>query len=603
LITYRQYGSGEIAVRLPGGGKAFFNFAYGANSATAYESNSRLDITRDQSGVITAFTLTYPGGVRYVYEFFRTDNLGAWDQVYLTQRISRHGYAITLAYATYNPGTRVVRLASVTDPDGRSITLQYAAGIPAHPNLVSSATSSHYSLTASLVYNAAGQLTSITDVVGIQSTLTYAASCPATLTTPYGTTSFAPAEVQYMADDSVIARSMVVTEPNQGRQIFAMLYQCLWMPYNPPAAVIPAGPSGNTFDSAYTHLLFNSFHWDQQQAQGLPAAVVNFATSAFVKARMFHWLERQSSPAHPSSTAAYRRDPSPDGTAEGQYTWFDHTGKSQPWFAGTQILPKTVARVMPDGQTAFEQFQRNAFGLPTQIIERWGPNASPLYRTNSFVYAANAIDLIEHRGPTACARPLRLQRLPPTDQHHQRPRRGHHPDLRRPAPLADRPDPGRIAQHPHLWHQTASSNPNYRRVQTITDSPVARSRSVTWLGAYVRTLTDERGFTRTFTRDKVGRLTQIDYPLQHPRPTDHPHRRQRRHHHPDLRPAGAPAHPRLPRPGHRTVRLLRPRPDLATPVPTPRPRPTFTTRRPGKPANSPPNPKPSVTPTTRPATC
>jgi REP element-mobilizing transposase RayT len=68
------------------------------------------------------------------------------------------------------------------------------------------------------------------------------------------------------------------------------------------------------------------------------------------------------------------------------------------------------------------------------------------------------------------------------------------------------PDP-----HDHLY-QTASSNPNYRRVQTITDSPVARSRSVTWLGAYVRTLTDERGFTRTFTRDKVGRLTQIDYP-------------------------------------------------------------------------------------------
>ncbi|MBM3884114.1 MAG: hypothetical protein FJ387_31140 [Verrucomicrobia bacterium] len=44
---------------------------------------------------------------------------------------------------------------------------------------------------------------------------------------------------------------------------------------------------------------------------------------------------------------------------------------------------------------------------------------------------------------------------------------------------------------------------------SIADQPVTRNQSFTWLNSYVRTHTDVLNFTRTFTRDNLGRLTQI----------------------------------------------------------------------------------------------
>ena len=44
----------------------------------------------------------------------------------------------------------------------------------------------------------------------------------------------------------MLTRSIVVTEPNQGRQIFAFFHQCTWMPWDPPATAVPTAPANHT---------------------------------------------------------------------------------------------------------------------------------------------------------------------------------------------------------------------------------------------------------------------------------------------------------------------------------------------------------------------
>ena len=90
----------------------------------------------------------------------------------------------TLSYVTNDSGSTngdYYRVAQVTDPFGR---------------------------TASLGYNASGQLAQITDMAGMSSQFTYAAGGNAitTLTTPYGNTTFAENDVG--AD-----RSLTITDP------------------------------------------------------------------------------------------------------------------------------------------------------------------------------------------------------------------------------------------------------------------------------------------------------------------------------------------------------------------------------------------------------
>jgi len=54
------------------------------------------------------------------------------------------------------------------------------------------------------------------------------------------------------------------------------------------------------------------------------------------------------------------------------------------------------------------------------------------------------------------------------------------------------------------------------RLQRTVDSAVGggplRTNAFTWLGGYLRTRTDERDLALTYTYDKLGRLTRIDYP-------------------------------------------------------------------------------------------
>ena len=90
-------------------------------------------------------------------------------------------------------------------------------------------------------------------------------------------------------------------------------------------------------------------------------------------------------------TLSLEQSPSPDGTTEGQITWYDYAGKPTgiTYERGSQVNPAVIARVMPDGSTWYEYQQYNNIGHSTNMIEKWVGDGTTLFRTNSYFYAAN----------------------------------------------------------------------------------------------------------------------------------------------------------------------------------------------------------------------
>ena len=54
---------------------------------------------------------------------------------------------------------------------------------------------------------------------------------------------------------------------------------------------------------------------------------------------------------------------------------------------------------MPDGSTAYQYFERLTNGLSSKVVEKWASGDNALFRTNTFTFAANNVDLTLHVGP------------------------------------------------------------------------------------------------------------------------------------------------------------------------------------------------------------
>ncbi len=107
---------------------------------------------------------------------------------------------------------------------------------------------------------------------------------------------------------------------------------------------------------------------------------------------MQHWL--LSTSATVSEVLSLERQPSPDGTTEGQKTWYDYAGKTNINYIGSQVSPLFLARVLPDGTTSFERTDRNTIGNTLTNISTYSIGANVYLRTNIYAYASDGIDLI-----------------------------------------------------------------------------------------------------------------------------------------------------------------------------------------------------------------
>ncbi|HEY5912717.1 MAG TPA: RHS repeat-associated core domain-containing protein [Verrucomicrobiae bacterium] len=244
---------------------------------------------------------------------------------------------------------------------------------------------------------------------------------------------------------------------------------------------------------------------------------MTLTTNDMQKARLRHWLN-YSEGMYPDFALSLEIAPSQDsdGSTLGQVTWFDYAGKPQGQNGepGTQIQPSLIARKLPDGSTSYQSFTRNSFGLPTGVTTTYGTGNPAPTRTQTYTYAANGQDLLEIRRPgnevvAAYSYNGRHQVLTETNY-------ANATDYYVSSWTYDAL--GRVQTHTtaggltSTYSYNASCNGYSGYLSDITDSPVSRSQTFTWLNGNVRTNIDYRGLVRTFTFDGLNRLTQIDFP-------------------------------------------------------------------------------------------
>jgi YD repeat-containing protein len=372
-------------VRLPRGGSISFT------NTVDFFTNTRL--TGDTTN---GFTLSYPDGSKYLYGLIATNSAGAFQRAFLTEESNPVGQKTRFEYYSYNPSNGVACLKDVVDGDGQISTITYT-NHTFGTNLISAVTD-RFNRSASFRYDASGNLISVTDVAGLKSTFGYDANGWITnMITPYGTTSFKIID----HNSGVVApngRSIEITEPDGSKQLFL---------YTNSAPGVASSYSTNQIPSTYPYTntletnsldVRNTFHWGRLQYANLSTNflltddISKLQSSDYLNADMKHWLLEGSNTV--SGVLSMERLPSADGTTEGQKTWYDHAGKTNINYLGTQSSPLIVARVLPDGTSSYWRTDRNSWGSVSNEVNTYSTSSTVYQRTNIYAYATNEIDLI-----------------------------------------------------------------------------------------------------------------------------------------------------------------------------------------------------------------
>lgn len=372
----------------------------GGGQRTFYTTNDYLTNARLAGNTNSGFTLSYPDGSQYVYGFIINNSSGNFQEAFLTQTLNAKGQKTTFNYSNYTNTSPVIRLQSVIDGDGRTTLIYYNSTNSYSTNLISQV-ADPLGRKSLLAYDDNGHLTNITDVVTNFSALTYDNNdWVNSLTTPYGTTSFAitgSSGTNFAPE----GRSVLVTQPDGGHQLYLYTNNAPGIASSYATNQIPTTtPFANTFDTNDLNLR-NSFYWGPRQYASLSTTnISSFSANDFSKAWMRHWLIQNSriNLNSPGRTLSIERDASPDngGTIGGQITWYDYAGKpnSGSEYEGAQIMPFFVARVLPDGSTWFKRTACNLFGAVTNEVSTYSVGGGVLLRTNTYKYDSNGIDLL-----------------------------------------------------------------------------------------------------------------------------------------------------------------------------------------------------------------
>jgi RHS repeat-associated protein len=525
------------------GGEIEFDDLTGATPS--YYQNLRMQSLTDTNGNLSGFDVFYPSGAEDIYGFCATNTSGTVSQAYLSKKVDASGHATTFVYAPFNPATGVVQLNYVIDPDGKTNTLSYTNN--ASYNYLISQVQDPFGHTVHFAYDASGNLTNVTDVAGLSSSFGYADVAVGTdwigyetehwldqLTTPYGTTSFTftdegleldPYDLYYLIVDgyvSSIVRSVVVTEPNGSHQMFAYDGDAEFAWGNVNASNVPSStPDGSLLDDGAYLVYRNSFYWGRQQFADLSATflatgatnwdLTQLTAGDFLKGRWQHWLH--SSDGGQSDALSMEQDPSPDGSTPGEMTWFtypnqpadyDYNGKLVSFYQGSSALPSLEIKVLPDGSQWYQKFVPDQWGNFTNTIETYSSGGSVLTRTNTYVYSANGVDLLQT---------IRADGVTDAAYGYD----GDHQVLFQTNAL------GEVIRYTYNTNEQLTSTTlpsglvttNTYSANGFLTQKIAvgfSTNSYTYTNGLVYTHTDERGLTVTNTWDALQRPTQVSYP-------------------------------------------------------------------------------------------
>lgn len=531
-VGYRdEEGNQDMTGMLPTGSALYYSFeGPGGTTQAHFVNRTKMERVVDQGTLeLQAVKIWYPNGARDEYGPV-TNLYGDLVRMALKSRLDPSGRAVTLEYFDNPDEPQETIIHRVVDPDGHALTFYY----PTEGDYTNRVTRIEdwrfrsvglgYDLDQPL------KLRRITDPEMMKSEITYQNGCgdPIVLNTPYGQTSFA--HLGARAEHSEY-RCITVTRPTGARERY--YYEMsdwggFWNALDPKNAgfAVPSVTPYDTFSTGPDLANNNSYYWDARNFENLSSGFknapdLNYMTADdCLRARGRNWLVRFGDY---SGYSVYQclnaeRAPSPDSSAQvrGQITWYDYPDKPYTVSVGSQIQPGVIARVMPDATTWYVWYQRNSAGKVWQEIEKWVEGGQAKYRTNTFSYAQNDIDLLEHRfGPSGGDRLVMAYGYDP-DYPHQ--------------PVRATNAVGEITAYTYDSSQRLSSvltpagllttniygADGYLEtaIDLIAGTPL-RTNSYTWLDNYLNTHTDARGLTVTKTYDKLGRLTERSFGAAH----------------------------------------------------------------------------------------
>ena len=481
---------------VPGGGERTYDLDTSGTSTVEYYSHTVLQRHADSNGDLTGFTVSYANGARDCYT--NTAILESKPVAFLTSKIDPYNHTNLFVYGETNG---LVLLRYVIDADGRTNTLSYTNSY--HANRITGVQDPFGRHTV-LQYDTNGMLTTVTDVAGLTSSFQYDANLWVTnLSTPYGNTTF-----EHQGEYSWLLRAVRVIDPVSGTNLYML---------NQVTGPVPSGyegawptdlPDSYYFDNALSWR--NSFHWGPKQAVGLPEDLTSsswyYDASLYLKARRRHWLHDND--WNISHTIAMEQAPSPDGTTDGQTTWYKYAGQGYEVLPGTESAPFLIARVIPDGTTWYTAYWRDQWGHPTNVVETYstGFGVERLTRTNQYIYGANGIDLVQKIGPQGETElglaydnnhhVLRMTNAVGEVTYYTYDTAGRLASTKTPAGLTST----------NIYFQTGGYT-NW--LQTTIDLEIGRTNSYTYTNDLAYTHTDERGLTTTNYWDNLQRRTNV----------------------------------------------------------------------------------------------
>jgi len=325
-------------------------------------------------------------------------SVGTSRNIFLTQEIDPQGNAVTLTYDTN------LLLVAITDAIGQVTTLTYADGVISQVTdpFGRSATFDYTNEIVGYICEGIGckhattpiyglELASITDVIGLTSQVTYeesedilddsgtfavgyATDFVNTLTTPYGTTTFAQDNTLDIIEGEGpnLTRFLESTYPDGSRDRVEFNQTFGLIPDSDPQTTVPQGMG--TLDGFLSSR--DTYYWSRT------ACATSYGD--YSKAKVYHWLH-----ADDITTCSSILESSKEAL-EGR-VYYDYMGQPGAYsVAGANNRPMHVGRVLDDGSTQLYTYGYDGLGNLTNSID-------PVGRTFSYVYDTNGIDLLEIR--------------------------------------------------------------------------------------------------------------------------------------------------------------------------------------------------------------
>jgi RHS repeat-associated protein len=470
------------------------------------------------SGAVTSYTLTLPDGT--VQTFGLPDGSSSFPRrVFLTAVTDPHGNALSLSYDSS------LRLTTITDAESRTTTFCYdptraACSTYSGSSTLVSQITDPFGRSAVFSYDSYGRLSSIQDVLGITSSFTYdgtpgadagvdggALGDPyfiAELTTPYGNSTFTGG-----VDYSTNSRWLELTDPDGYTER---------VEYNASNSAIGATesstPSGMTVENGLYNLN-NTFCWSKY-ACGL--GYCDGSTKDYTKAEISHWALGATS--SPSPILASLKKPLENRV---YYTYPGQT-TTGPQFVGSYDQPAAIGRVMDDSSTQLSTFTYNSVGMPTQAVD-------PLGRTKQTTYAGNGVDPVTVKQLTAPSTYTTIATNTFNSQHEVLT----HVDAagqtwrycyNAAGQLTQAIDPANYVSGSACGSYgsvgTQYTYDGTGRLTTITDALGNTAKTLAYSGTCTggggnncdlpHTATDSTGWTLTYARDALDRITSVIYP-------------------------------------------------------------------------------------------